>query len=29
MMKWSDYGFPDRLRMTPWKTIITGLVKAL
>lgn len=28
-MKWSDYGFPDRLRMTPWKTIITGLVKAL
>ena len=29
MMKWADYGFPDRLRMTPWKTIITGLVKAL
>lgn len=28
-MKWSDYGFPDRLRMTPWKIIITGLVKAL
>lgn len=28
-MKWADYGFPDRLRMTPWKTIITGLVKAL